>query len=280
MVMEPLSRRVRIVVLCSLVLLFFIVLPIVILHASGYRFQGGVGLVRTGGIHITVPYDDAIISLDGTAVGSSGFLNRRFYVNDLLPGSYDVRVKKEGFHAWAHTLVVEPQIVTDARALLIPEEISLTRITTGTSLSTSTHVVSREAYDAYLEGFAIPAATSSPLGEYDRAGNEALFIEKGNVYVRWMNGNAPVTSNFCIRPTSCVREIAIENGKQTSTGAAFYAGGIVYRTREGGIFIRESAVLPGAVLAPLYARRGADFRILNGALIVKEGNSLYEILDI
>jgi len=75
----------------------------------------------------------------------------------------------------------------------------------------------------------------------------------------------------------CVRQMTIEDGRQTSTSAAYFAGGVVFRTTEGGVFIRESSVLPGSVLAPIYARRGADFRILDDGLVIKEGNNLYQV---
>ena len=275
--MQPLSRKKRRVYLYGLIFLFIVLLPLVILYASGYRYKSGFGIVRTGGIHVTVPYDGAIIALDGEALGESGFLNRRFYVDDLIPGAYMVSVRKEGYFPWVHTLVVEGQIVTDSRAILIPEEIVLMRISSGTmGASTSTRIVSAEVYDAYMDAFRVPVATSTE-GAVDVSGEEAIFLERGNVIVKWMNENVPPSSNFCGRPSFCLWEIPIEEGKQTATGAAYFGGGVVFRTKEGGVFLREGTILPGAVLAPIYPKRGSDFRILDGALIIKDGNNLYQV---
>ena len=277
--MNPLSRRTRLSMLLGLIALFFIILPVIILYASGWRWQSGVGLVRTGGISMTVPYEDALISLDGKHIGTSRFLNRQFYVDDLIPGAYEVRVEKENYQPWVHTLVVEPQIVSDARAFLVPENIQLLRILAGTSTATTTRTVDSRTYNSYLEAFGRPFATTTG-GAYDISGDEGIFLEKGNIYVRWLNENASPTSNFCGRPSYCGREFAIEEGRDTATSALYFAGGVVYRTKESGIFIRESTILPAAVSAPIYMRRGADFRILDGNLIVKDGRNLYQVIGL
>src|SRR3989338_3028715 len=277
MVMKPLSKRTRLSMLFGLIALFFIILPVIILYASGWRWQSGVGLVRTGGISMTVPYEDALISLDGKHIGTSRFLNRQFYVDDLIPGAYEVRVEKENYQPWVHTLVVEPQIVSDARAFLVPENIQLLRILVGTSTATTTRTVDSRTYNSYLETFGRPFATTTG-GAYDISGDEGIFLEKGNIYVRWLNENASPTSNFCGRPSYCGREFAIEEGRDTATSALYFAGGVVYRTKESGIFIRESTILPAAVSAPIYTKRGAEFRVIDGKLIIKNGMQLYEVL--
>jgi len=248
----------------------------VILYASGWRWQSGIGFVRTGGISITIPHEGAVLFLDEEQVGSTGFLNRRFYVNDLIPGTYKIRVEKENYRNWEHSFVVEPQIVTDARAFLVPEKISLLRLIVGTSTATTTRVMDSRTYNSYVAAFSKPFATTT--GEaYDISGDEHLFIEKGDVFVRWLNANVSPPSYFCGRPSYCKSEIAIERGKQTATGAAFFGGGVVYRTKGGGVFIGESIILPAAVQASIYSRSGSDFRILDGNLIVKDGRNLYQV---
>src|SRR3989338_190157 len=298
MVMNPLSRRTRLSMLLGLIALFFIILPVIILYASGWRWQSGVGLVRTGGISVTVPYEDALISLDGRHIGTSRFLNRQFYVDDLIPGAYEVRVEKENYQPWVHTLIVEPQIVSDARAFLIPTSIQLLRILVETSTpskgstdspqtgslqansgqaATTTRSVDSRTYNSYLETFGRPFATTTG-GAYDISGDEGIFLEKGNIYVRWLNESTSPTSNFCGRPSYCGREFAIEEGRDAATSALYFAGGVVYRTKESGIFIRESTILPAAVSAPIYTKRGAEFRVIDGKLIIKNGMQLYEVL--
>ena len=46
--MQPLSKNKRRVYLIGFVALFVLCLPVVLLFANGFRFEGGVGFVKTG----------------------------------------------------------------------------------------------------------------------------------------------------------------------------------------------------------------------------------------
>lgn len=275
--MRPLSKWRRRLYLWGLLALFALILPSVIFYASGYRIVAGMGVVRTGGIHVSVPQGGAKVYADGVLVGTSGFLNRGFYISDLLPGSYVIRVERDGFYDWSHAIVVEQQVVTESGAVLFPEEITLFRLASSTALSTSTRTIDAELYERYRDAFRASMPTSTPSGAVAQERGIALFVERGNVYARWTENPETPAPVFCARPSYCLTEIGIEEGRQRSTEAGFFGGGVVYRTIEGGIFIREATVRPGAVHASIYSRRGADFRIIDGKLIVKYGNDLYEV---
>ena len=92
--MQPLSKNKRRVYLVGFVVLFFLCVPVVLLFANGFRFEGGAGFVKTGGIYISVPYADAVVSMNGEEVGTSGLLKRGFYIDDLTPGSYVIGVTR------------------------------------------------------------------------------------------------------------------------------------------------------------------------------------------
>jgi hypothetical protein len=270
--MQPLSKNKRRLYLSGFIALFFLCIPVVILFASGFRFKSGYGFVKTGGVFISVPYSEAIVSMNGKDVGTSGLLKRGFYIDDLSPGSYVILVTREGYRPWYRTLVVEQEIVSDARALLIPEEIEAVLLAYGTSAASSTRVVSRADYNEYLAAFDIPAATTTR-----GVSGESVVVEDGNVYVRLTEKNALPTSNFCGRPSYCVSEIPIEQGKQTAINAASFGGAVVYATKEGGVFLAEADIRPTAVSVPLYPQRGAEFRVIDGELIVKDDDDLYQI---
>lgn len=270
--MQPLSANKRRFYFLGFLGLFLVCLPVALMFASGYRFDSEFGFVSTGGIFVSVPYADATISMNGEEVGTSGILKRGFYLDSLVPGSYVMSVTHEGSLPWYRTLVVEQEVVSDAQAFLIPDEIEVILLSYKATLSTSTKMISRVEYDAYVKAFNTPAATST-FG----SGGEALFVEEGNVYVRLVDEKALPASNFCVRPSSCVREISIENGKQKATNAVYFGGAIVYVTKEGGVFLSEVDVRPTAVSAPLYSRRGSDVRLIGGRLIVKDGIEFYEI---
>ncbi|OGG50837.1 hypothetical protein A2763_00675 [Candidatus Kaiserbacteria bacterium RIFCSPHIGHO2_01_FULL_54_36] len=276
--MQPLSKRKRRLYLYGLILVFALCVPFVMFYANGYRFKGEQGFVKTGSVIISVPETNAVVSLNGEEVGASGFLRHSFYIDDLTPGAYAVLVTREGDYPWHRTLIVEQELVTDAEAFLVPQEIEPIRLVVSTSTASSTMRVSPATYEMYRLAFA-PTATSTVLNSAMRQG-EIVVVEKGNVLVRHTDPSALPPSRYCTRPSVCVQEIPIESGKQQAINAAFFGGGVVYATREGGVFLAEADIRPAPVVAPLYSGRNVDFRIVNGHLIIKDGVALYEIVEL
>jgi len=273
--MQPLSPKKRRLYLYVLVALFFLCFPIVILYASGYRFKGEFGFVQTGGIYLSVSHGDTVISLNGEEIGESGILRKSFYISDLSPGSYVVQATQDEYHPWLRTLVVESELVTDANVLLLPLEPNILELTLATTTSTTTRRVSRVAYNEYLDAFDTPPSTTTP-----HTSQGALFIEGGNLFLRWLNTEDSPPSPYCLEPSFCVKEIAIETGRQRTAHTAFWGGGIVYTTLEGGVFMTEGDARPTTITALLYPVRGATFRIVDERLIIKDGNKLYEIQEL
>lgn len=295
--MKPLSPLRRRLYVFALVALFFLVVPIAFLYAAGWRYKEGFGFVHTGGIFVYVPYSGATISLNGKPVGESGFLNHRLYLSDLAPSAYVVQVSKKGYTTWNKILVVEPSLVTDAQSLLVPDPVQALKLTTApvptsstvsssTSLtagssaqltaSTTSEQVSAaqllDIRDAFVESFA--SSTDPRAIAHD---GMRVVVEGGNASVLWTDPNRRIPSAFCGRPSYCVQVIPIEDGPRTTVEAAFYGGGVVYATKEGGIFFSEADVRPTVTALALYPKAGATFRIVQGALIVKYKNDYYHL---
>ncbi|TSD04938.1 MAG: hypothetical protein Greene07147_855 [Parcubacteria group bacterium Greene0714_7] len=281
--MKPLSRRTRFIYLAVSITAFLFTVPVAVFYASGYRFNG-LSFVETGGVYVSVPLSDASVFINGKEEGVSSLFTRSFYTDNLIAGTYAVQVSREGYYPWVKKLTVEARIVTDVFAFLVPQStlIREIEIREGDTAST-TRAVSKNEYNTFVKAFArkivsAPTqggmATSTPVDT--RAGAE-LYIEDGNLIVRWMKDPQSVPSSFCIKPSSCVQEFFIEKGRETTTHAQFFAGGVVYSTKESGIFLAENDVRPVPLVVPLYSRPGAQFRIVNGALIVKDGSAFYDI---
>ena len=233
----------------------------------------GLGFVQMGGIYVLVPYSDARVSIDEREIGTSNVLRHGFYIANLIPGVYTLHVERDDSRSWSRTIVVEPQLVTDVRALLAPQEIELARLADTKAATTSERALSHTEYLRYGAAFRVPAATTS----VSSLAGEMVVVERGNVFVRWMFPDSPAPSYFCERPSSCALEIGIEQGEPIATSAVFFGSGIVYRTREGGVFFAEADVRPTRVAVPVYAIGGADFRIIDGHLIIKDGVALFEV---
>ena len=272
--MMPLSALKRRLYFVGFTLLFLIVVPCALLFAGGWRYKENFGFVRTGGIFVSVPYSDATILVDGAPAGTSSFLNHGFYISNLASSAYVIQVDKVGYRPWSKVLIVEPQIVTDAQTVLIPEEIEPIKLVVGTS-ATGTRSVSASEYASFTAVFKESVASSTAKDAV--RGSMAADIENGDVYVHWTQPSVREPEIFCGRPSYCADTIEIEHTKQKAISAVFFARGIVYSTREGGVFFSEVDVRPTVVVASLFPQAGADARIVNGALIVKYGKEFYEI---
>lgn len=279
--MEPLSFRKRISFLIVLIVLFAIILPITFLYATGYRFNG-LSLFETGGVFISVPVPGVSVSINGTPTGTSGLLTRSAYVDGLKPGVYVVEVTREGYYPWHKTLVVDPWIVIDASAFLVPEDISIlpVRITTAQTSST-TYSVSVSDYQQILADF----ASSTPLRSgtttlQDLRGGQSLRISDGALVIEWEKNQLSLPSAFCATPTTCSKDLVVRKAKKDAIHSArFFAGGVVYRT-DSGIFLAEADARPTQVIVPLYQKPKADFRIIQGTLFVKDGEHIYALLGL
>lgn len=286
--LKPLSKNTRRAYLAVFVFLFVVCLPFAILYATGYRFQNGFSLVETGGVYISVGPSDAVVSLNGNEIGVSGFLNHTFYVDNLAPGSYAVHVAREGDYPWYKTLIVEPRIVTDAQAFLVPNEFTIKKVivgSVGTSVASTTVATTRLEYNTFLLEFA-PTTTKAkiPVGigdevvvPADTQGGESIYIENGIVRLQWEKSTSTIPSSMCSTPSSCEKDVIIARAKEKISRANFYGGGVLYLVPSTGVFLAEVDVRPTPLVVPVYPRAGVDYRIINGRLIVKDGVSLYEV---
>ena len=267
------------------IFLFIVCLPFAILYATGYRLQSGFALVETGGVYVSVAPSGATLSLNGKDVGVSGFLNHSFYIDNLAPGTYAIHVARDGDYPWYKTLIVEPRIVTDAQAFLVPSEPVIRKIfisSISTSTATTTLALTRAQYVVYADAF-IPTTTKAILTEDgvlapdDSLGGENLYIEDGAVRLTWSRSTSTIPSFMCTSPSLCEKSVIITHSKEMITRANFFAGGIVYQSKVGGIFLAETDIRPTPLTVPLYQRPGAEYRLIGGTLIVKDGATLFEI---
>lgn len=277
--MQPLSPVIRRLYLLLFVSLFVAMLPLIILYADGWRYKQGFGFVRTGGMYIGVPYPDADVYVNDAHIGRSGFLERSFYVGDLVPADYVIRVEREGYRPWKRVLIVDEQVVTDANALLLPISIASVRLIAATSTdlysSTSTRTIPRDEFNSYNAAFALRPVASSTL-PIDESNGVGLFIQDGVLFARWIQESAFPPSQFCTEPSECAEAIILENNTTVST-ARFFRGGVVFTTTTGEVHFIEPDVRQTPIHMLLFSAQNPDIRIIDDTLIVKSGASLYEI---
>src|SRR3989344_5585126 len=109
-------------------ILFFIIVStiVVILYGMGYRFgftNGKPDISGTGLLVATSIPDGAQVHINGhLTTATNNTLN-------LFPGTYEVKIFKEGYFAWQKTIVVQKEVVSKADALLYPTAPKLESIT-------------------------------------------------------------------------------------------------------------------------------------------------------
>lgn len=94
------------------------------MYARGYRFDKTQGKLSPRGLLVIKS------NPDGAQVYIDGILKTATNSNlSLVPGSYEVTVKKDGFRSWSKNLVIEKEIVTEADATLFRSVPALSPIT-------------------------------------------------------------------------------------------------------------------------------------------------------
>ncbi len=93
-------------------------------YARGYRFDGQTLRFKPSGL-LVVKSDPS-----GAQVFANGELSTATDTTlSLAPGTYDVSIRKEGFHPWNKRLVIEKEVVTEAIASLFRVAPSLSSVT-------------------------------------------------------------------------------------------------------------------------------------------------------
>ncbi len=98
------------------VILFFVTLPILLSYSLGYRIDYKVLKV----------YKTGIIFINSKPSGASIYINDKLsdnltpaQIEELKPGAYRVKVRREGFYPWEEELVVRPNMVTKAESIIL-----------------------------------------------------------------------------------------------------------------------------------------------------------------
>ena len=115
------------VVLTIIVLVLLIVATVgVILYGKGYQFSfinGKADLSSTGLLVATSSPDSAQVIINGHLTTAT---NNKI---NLAPGSYDVKIFKQGYYPWQKKVNIDKGVVTKADALLFPTAPKLESIT-------------------------------------------------------------------------------------------------------------------------------------------------------
>lgn len=99
---------------------------LVILYSRGIRFDSeNLGFVKTGGIYVSSQPSRASILLDGKEQkNKSGLLQRGTLLTNLVPDTYEVVIRQDGYRDWRKNVEVKPGEVAVLDTVVLPADIA------------------------------------------------------------------------------------------------------------------------------------------------------------
>lgn len=119
------TLRMRRILFYGLAALFVTVAPLLFAYSLGYRFDFTARAVeKTGGIFVKSKLTRLSVFVNGSFARETSLISRGALITNVAPGNYLIRIEKEGYQPWAKAVVVEPEVVTELRRImLIPREV-------------------------------------------------------------------------------------------------------------------------------------------------------------
>jgi hypothetical protein len=169
--MHPLSRTFRRNLFWVLVVVFIVGTPILIGYSKGYRLDDALLIIETGGVYLHAEVPNSTVYIDGEFIEESGTFFKNTLVQDLRPNKqYEVWVEKDGYQSWTKVLPVYPNLVTEARVMMLPEEFVWRSITASTTV-----FVTATSTKPEVDEDATSTPTTVPNPEYENL--TAFFAE-------------------------------------------------------------------------------------------------------
>ncbi len=278
--MKPLSVRRRRVYFIFFSIVFILVIPILLLYASGYRLGDALDLIRTGGLFVSTPYSGVNVRIGENLNKETSVFQKNVFVQNLRPGRYEIAVSKEGYNSWSKSLTVFPQRVTEAYPFLIPQEPNFVEIksslATNKENGTTTRAFKAEENPLFTEVVKAFATTTKVGTTSDTVKiKRKLSIEnrKGTIFAFWNGDKDSIPTYFCVGET-CKNIIKVETDSRVRS-FDFFPGrdDVLILALADMIAVVEIDDRSSQNMQTLIKGDNLDFRILSGERIVvrKEG---------
>ncbi len=126
------TKKTRTAISVFFLLAFLIIAPSVVFYAQGYRLDLKTWkITKTGAFYLKILPKGSDIFLNGVLKekASSSLFISSVLIENLLPGSYLIEVKKDGYLDWKKQLEIKPMAVTEVKnILLFPEEMGFENV--------------------------------------------------------------------------------------------------------------------------------------------------------
>lgn len=294
-----LSKKKRLFYLALCVVAFCILAPLTAWYATGYRFSDTFQFTKTGGIYVATEGKGFSVLLNNEEQEVSSLFRRSFFIQNLHPGVYSLKVTKPGYITWEKAVTVSSEKVTEGYPFNLPATTTLTEIpkmTTGggenNSTSTPSALKNKEIINEdYITAKALFATTtdklitqkvsSSTLEEPEQillSGKTGLWSQGGEIFAEWKGEMDAIPSYFCTNEV-CMRKVLVFKGEKV-TSVDFFSGkdAFIIFALDSGIYVTEIDARGGRNTQPLLMGKGYDFRIdRNQVLFIKKGTGYYHL---
>ncbi|MBP9759826.1 MAG: hypothetical protein KBD24_00465 [Candidatus Pacebacteria bacterium] len=189
----PLSRFFRSSLWWVSVAVFVVGTPILIGYSKGYRLNDALLLVQTGGVYIHSDLANTRVYFDGEFVEENGTFMRNTLVQDLVPNKgYKIWVEKDGYQSWGKVLWVQPNLVTEATIMMLPDFFEWTIVEATTTIAVmddlavvaTTSMVSQEVLNPHY----------TELTEYFTEDREQFAVEIATTTYEYIRGKRVATT--------------------------------------------------------------------------------------
>jgi hypothetical protein len=113
------TLRIRRIIMFTFILTFFILAPVIIFYSSGYRIDvKRVKIIKTGTLMIEAKnIKNANLYIDNKL--HEELFDEKIFIYNLLPGEYQIRLEKEGYHQWQKEVTIDSSLTTFAKNIIL-----------------------------------------------------------------------------------------------------------------------------------------------------------------
>lgn len=285
----------------TMVVVFLVIVPIIAFYAAGYRFDSGFEVVSTGGMYVYAPLSGATITIDEEKEKETGTFQKSWFVQNLTPGDYSVRVTKEGYHPWSKGVEVKQHQVAEAIAFFVPKHPSLNEIprtilvppdqpqeaTTTTpnpqfqNLQLAFAQASREITTSPETR---PTATSTPQDPEDiyaqvsPRSRVALWEEHNQLFATWLKDRSSLPQHFC-RADTCEKTVVVHFSFAPIKYFDFFPGreDVVIVAAQHSVFAIDIDTRGNQNIMPLYKGTDPTFINNNGTIYIRDNGRIFAL---
>ncbi|MDP2910430.1 MAG: PEGA domain-containing protein, partial [bacterium] len=114
------THRTRNILFITLFILFLITAPVTVFYSLGWRFNWETKrIVQTGVFYFKVWPKNAQVYINGEFKKKTDIFFSSVNIDNLLPGQYQIEIKKDGYYDWRKTLEIKKKEVTEGRNIVL-----------------------------------------------------------------------------------------------------------------------------------------------------------------